>query len=129
MINIIELFKQILTFIKYFNKELTMSTTPWSTGNCTITNISKYMLVMFIDNNNNFLIGLNYDGIIRAFNVTGTSNFYTRILSANCSGDVCTMEYSAQLTHYVSGNHSDLTATSIIKCIGLIPIAQNIYSN
>lgn len=127
MINIIELFKQILTFITYFNKELSMSSATWSSGDCTITNISRYMLVMFIDNSDNYLIGINYDGTIRAFSVTGTTSFYTQVLYATCNGDTCTLTGAAQLTHTASSNHSASTALSIKKCIGLIPIAQTLF--
>ena len=126
MINIIKLFIKILSFISLFDRELTMSVTPWSSGNCTITDSSKY--AAFIITVNSYPIIAIRDGdLISGFSVTASASLENiRSFSARTNGDIWTLSYSYSLRHTASGSHNameDSTTYSISKVVGLVPSA------
>lgn len=124
MIDIIKLFEKILTFISLFNKELDMTVSPWTSGNCEVTNSSKYSVFIIIQNGEP-IIAIRNDNDIIGFSVsiaTGNSE-YVKAFKATTNSDTWTLSYSNQLTHTASSSHDAGTSQSVTKIIGLIPLA------
>lgn len=106
-------------------KQLAMSRTPWGSGSCTITDISKYLVVLFYHaEGGDPLIGIQAtNGHWRGFFMTAgsTGTQYGETLDASSNGDVLTFVSANILGHNVSGNHSVNYTRAISKVIGLIP--------
>ena len=115
-----------LNLLAMFGKALSMSTSSWSSGNCTITGISNYLVVMFVDNNNNFLVGALVDGTFRAFALSGQASQYGQVMAGTYSGDACTLTYAKQMTHTQSGNHGASSNITIKACYGLVPVVGGV---
>lgn len=118
--------KNIFAFCSLFGRELTMSVSSWSSGNCTVTNSSKYLAYILMQDG--YPIIAVRDGTrIVGTNVTQSNGTqYVRTFSATTSDDVWTMAWARQLTHNATGNHSGNTGQAITKVVGLVPIVGGV---
>lgn len=121
MLKIKALFSKVLQWITLFNVELTMSNSNWSSGTCTITNISKYSVVMMVVGSDHMLLVRNNNGF-RGCIVTGGTTQYITDVYFTTNGDTCTWGYASQVTHTQNGNHGTASSRAISKCVGLIPL-------
>lgn len=128
MLNIKKTLKNILKFLALWNQELTMSNQNWSSGNCTVTNSSKYCVFLVSQANSDVLVyknpeGTYVEGSKASGNATsGNYNQYIRTFNASVSGDVWTLNWAKQLTHSTSSTyHTSGTTQAITRVVGLIP--------
>lgn len=108
--------------LSMFGKVLWTGT--WSSGSKTISGLGDFLVYLFYEDAGNAMIGFhNEAGHIRAFGLTGgaAGNQYAQTAGLAYSNGEYTFQYCNQVTHTVSGNHSDATSRSITKIIGLIP--------
>ena len=126
MINIIKLFIKILSFISLFDKELTMSVNPWSTGDCVVSDSSKYSIFMLVQStvpviairNGNSIIGFS---VIKLSDSNGQN---IRTFQAVANGDIWTMTGGAHaLVHNPSSTHGSGLDQSITAIRGLVPLS------
>ena len=126
MINIIKLFIQILNFISLFNKDLTMSVNPWSTGDCVVANSSKYSIFVLMQSTVP-VIAVRYNNSIVGFSVIKLSDSYgqnIRTFQAVANGDTWTMTGGAHaLAHNASSTHGSGLDQSITAIRGLVPLS------
>jgi len=116
----------INNFISRFNKQLTMSNTAWKSGTCTITDISKYNVIIAITGSEPILVARRPGSVSwRGSLLTGSGTQYGKLFyfsTASATSDVCTYGNGVQLTHTPSGNHSSATTGLEINAVyGLIP--------
>lgn len=113
----------IQSFCDLFNKKLTMSKSSWSSGTCTITNISKYSLVVIVASEPIVMVRTVGGTTWRGSLLTGSGTQYGKDFYFTASGDTCTYGNGVQLTHTASGNHSAATtAVAITACYGIVPL-------
>lgn len=111
----------LLNFLKMFGKELTMSKSSWTSSTCTVTNISKYDVIMCVVASDQ-LIAIRNGNVFRGNVVTGSGTQYITDMYFTTSGDTCTYGYASQISHNASGNHSAATTgRAITKIVGLVP--------
>lgn len=112
----------LMNFLKMFGKDLTMSKSSWTSSTCTVTDISKYNVIMCVVGPDQ-IIALRNGNTFRGSIVTGSGPQYITDVYFTTSGDTCTYGYSCQLSHNASGNHGAITTgRAITKIVGLIPI-------
>lgn len=112
----------LMNFLKMFGKELTMSKSSWTSSTCTVTDISKYNLIMAVVGGDQ-LVAVRNGNSFRGGIITGNGPQYISDLYFTTSGDTCTYGYACQIPHNASGNHGAVTTgRAITKIVGLIPI-------
>ncbi len=122
--------KLLFDKVSLFDQQLTMSRTPWSSGECTVTNSSKYRAFMGVvgpSGGNSFpilIIRLNTQLVgynIFTNTTAGNYNQYTMSFRAMIDGEVWTMQAARQITHVGTGNHGGTTDLVVNSIRGLIP--------
>lgn len=113
--------------VSLIGKELTMSNANWSSGSCTITDASKYSVLLLYAGAP--MIALRATSgektsIIHAYSVTPISNGQViRSFDLRIDGDELTFQNNSQMTHSASSNHGAKSSTTVTQCFGLIPLS------
>lgn len=121
--------EKILDRLSLFGKQLTMSNNNWSSGTCTVTDSSKYMVFLIVQGGGSLIAyrdtptGTTIRGDAISGNATsGNYNQYARAFGATTNGDVWTHYWSKQLSHVTSsGYHTSGTEQAVTAIYGLIP--------
>lgn len=116
---------QLSTYFSLRYKELW--TGSWSSGNITVTDVSKYnSIIVFVDTNDCIVCHRNGDGTkFQGATILGSSsnyNQYSKLFICSVNGDTLTWSVARELGHNASGNHNAGSAKTVSKIIGLDPV-------
>lgn len=122
-----EAIKKIADYIDARYK--TLWTGSWSSGDITVTDVSKYnSIIVYVDNGDNMVCYRNANGTqFQGSNIFGSStqpDHYTKIFICSISGDTLTLATSSQLGHQNGGNHMGRQDKTVSKIVGLDPIIE-----
>lgn len=117
------LYNILNAIINPFGKNLTLSNSNWTSGNCTVSGSSKY-LVFLVYIGDQMCLAYRSDSHIYGYGASAASGgtVWERSLDISVNGDVWTYNYTSVIGHFPSSNHSSaITGSKIAKVIGLVP--------
>lgn len=129
MLAVKDLLEHLLKRLALYDKSLSMSVASWTTGNCTVTNSSKYRVFEIVQGGAS-CIAIRYGNDVRGFAISGNSssgnyNQYIRAFGAtvNWSTEVWTMSWAKQLSHVTTSSyHTSGAEQAVTEIRGLIPL-------
>ena len=129
MLAVKDLLEHLLKRLALYDQSLSMSVASWTTGNCTVTNSSKYRVFEVVQGGAS-CIAIRYGNSVRGFAISGNAssgnyNQYVRAFGAsvNWSTEVWTMEWAKQLSHVTTSSyHTSGAEQAVTEIRGLIPL-------